>query len=235
MRTLNFSAVLNGVATLSGLDPANLSTTEFSRIRDLADGRLGLCWEGEYWPETIRVASATVTATDGVETALWPTDAGEVLNVLSKNPRKTTGAVLLGWSIYDDGTNRYIQLRDDTTPVYVEYRIARPNLTGGSYSSSSTYSSGDQVYHNGNFYDANTSVAVNESPSAAAAKWDLVKIPKIFQNYLVRGVFADYLRSTGDNELAMAADQNAEAILMMESDKLYRQQGQVRRLDVQTY
>ena len=62
-----------------------------------------------------------------------------------------------------------------------------------------------------------------------------MKIPKIFQNYLIRGVFADYLRSTGDNELAMAADQNAEAILMMEGDKLYRQQGQVRRLDVQTY
>jgi hypothetical protein len=48
-------------------------------------------------------------------------------------------------------------------------------------------------------------------------------------------VFADYLRATGDNELAQAADQNAEAILMMEGDKLYRQQGQVRRLDVQTY
>lgn len=235
MRTLNFSAVLNGASTLSGLDPENLSSTEFSRIRDLADGRLGLCWEGEYWPDTIRVATATVTDTDGVETAPWPTDAGEVLNVLNKNPRKTTTASLVNWTIYDDGSNRYIQLRDDTTPIFVEYRIVRPSLTGSVYSSSSTYSSGDQVYHSGNFYDANTSVAVNESPTTASAKWDLVKIPKIFQNYLIRGVFADYLRTTGDTELAMAADQNAEAILMMESDKVYRQQGQVRRLDVQTY
>jgi hypothetical protein len=31
------------------------------------------------------------------------------------------------------------------------------------------------------------------------------------------------------------ADINAESILMMEADKLYRQQGQVRRLDVATY
>jgi len=235
MRTLNFSAVLNGVATLSGLDPANLSTVEFTRVRDLTDGRLGLCWEGEYWPETIRVASAAVTATDDIEVAPFPTDAGEILNVLNKNPRVTTTAVSLAWSIYDDGTNRYIQLRDTTTPIYVEYRTVRPNLTGNTYAATSTYSSGDQVYFNGNFYDANASVAVNESPTTTSSKWDLVKIPKIFQNYLIRGVFADYLRSTGDNELAMAADQNAEAILMMEGDKLYRQQGQVRRLDVQTY
>jgi hypothetical protein len=235
MRTLNFSAILNGVATLSGLDPANLSTSEFARIRELADGRLGLCWEGEYWPETIRVASAVVTSTDDIEVAPFPSDAGEVLNVLNKNPRVTTTAVLLGWTIYDDGTDRYIQLRDDASPVYVEYRIVRPNLTGSTYSSTSTYSVSDQVYFNGNFYDANASVAVNESPTVASSKWDLVKIPKIFQNYLIRGVFADYLRATGDNELAQAADQNAEAILMMEGDKLYRQQGQVRRLDVQTY
>jgi hypothetical protein len=235
MRTLKFSNVLNGVAQLSGLDRDSLSTTEFQRIRDLADGRLAMCWEGEYWPDTIRVASATVTSTDGVETAPYPTDAGEILNVSSKNPRKTTVNTQLGWSIYDDGTNRYIQLRDDATPIWLEYRIVRPNLTGSTYKSTSAYSSGDQVYFSGNFYDANTSVAATESPTASAAKWDIVKIPAIFQVYLIRGVYADYLRSTGNNELALAADRNAESLLMMEADKLYRQQGQVRRLDVQTY
>ena len=235
MRTLTFSNVLNGVAQLSGLDRDNLATTEFQRIRDLADGRLAMCWEGEYWPDTIRVASATVTDTDGVETAPYPTDAGEVLNVSSKNPRKTTVNTQLGWSIYDDGTNRYIQLRDNATPIWLEYRIVRPNLTGSTYKSTSAYSSGDQVYFSGNFYDANTSVAVTESPTASAAKWDIVKIPAIFQVYLIRGIYADCLRSTGNNELALSADRNAESLLMMEADKLYRQQGQVRRLDVQTY
>ena len=235
MRTLKFENVLNGVAQLSGLDRDSLSTTEFKRIRDLADGRLSMCWEGEFWPDTIRVVSAAVTDTDGVETAPFPTDAGEILNVSSKNPRKTTVNTQLGWTIYDDGTDRYVQLRDDATPIWLEYRIARPDLTGSNYSSTSAYSSGDQVYFSGNFYDANTSVAETESPTASAAKWDIVKIPAIFQVYLIRGVYADYLRSTGNNELAMAADSNAESLLMMEADKLYRQQGQVRRLDVQTY
>ena len=235
MRTLNFSSVIKGVSQLMGLDPDNLSTSEFKRIRDLTDGRLGMIWEGEYWPETLRVASAVVTDTDGVETAPFPSDAGEILNVLNKNPRKTTLASLLSWTIYDDGTDRFIQLRDSTTPVYVEYRIVRPNLTGDTYSSTSTYASGDQVYSGGNFYDANQAVLVEEPPATATAKWDLVKLPKNFQNYLIRGAYADYLRATGDNELAAVADQNAESIMMMEADKLYRQQGQVRRLDVSTY
>jgi hypothetical protein len=235
MRTLNFSSVLNGVAQLSGLDRDNLSTSEFKRIRDLADGRLAMIWEGEYWPETLRVASAVVTDTDGVEVAPFPSDAGEILNVLNKNPRKTTLASLLSWSIYDDGTDRYIQLRDATTPIYVEYRVTRPNLTGDIYVSTSTYVSAAQIYFSGNLYDANQAVSVGHSPSVAPAKWDLVKIPKNFQNYLIRGAFADYLRSTGDNELASVADQNAESIMMMEADKLYRQQGQTRRLDVLTY
>ena len=235
MRTLNFSSVLNGVAQLAGLDRDNLSTTEFKRIRDLVDGRLAMIWEGEYWPETVRVASAVVTDTDGVEVAPFPSDASEILNVLNKNPRKTTLASLVSWTIYDDGTDRYMQLRDSATPVWVEYRIVRPNLTGDAYASASTYSSGDQIYFSGNLSDPNAAVGVGETPSTTASKWDLVKIPKSFQNYLIRGGYADYLRSTGDNELAAVADQNAESILMMEADKLYRQQGQVRRLDVSTY
>lgn len=235
MRTLNFSAVLNGVAQLAGLDRDNLSTAEFKRIRDLADGRLAMIWEGEYWPETIRVVSAVVTDTDGVETAPFPSDAGEILNVLNKNPRKTTLASLLSWSIYEDGTDRFIQLREDTSPIYLEYRITRPNLTGDVYVSTGTYVTGDQIYFSNNLYEANQSVGAEETPTTTASKWDVVKIPKNFQNYLIRGAFADYLRAVGDNELAAMADQNAESILMMEADKLYRQQGQTRRLDVQTY
>lgn len=235
MRTLTFSSILNGAAQLAGLDRDNLSTTEFRRLRDFADGRLAVAWEGEYWPALIRVASAAVTSTDDIETAPFPADAGEILGVYNKNPRASTKAAAQAWSIYDDGAARYIQLRDTVTPVYVEYRIVRPALKGDTYSSTSTYASGDQVYHGGDFYDANTAVAVNESPATSASKWDVVKIPAIFQNYLIRGCYADQLRATGNNELAIAADRNAESLLMMESDKLYRQQGQVRRLDMQTY
>ena len=235
MRTLTFSSVLNGVAQLAGLDRDNLSTSEFRRIRDLADGRLGLAWESEYWPELIRVESATVTASDSVETAPVPAAAGEVLDVYNKNPRATVSAVPVSWSLYEDGTSRYVNLRSTDTPVWLEYRVARPNLTGDAYNSSSSYAAGDQVYFGGQFYDSNTSVSVSESPSSASSKWDVVKIPFIFQAYLIRGAYADYLKATGNNELSAQADANAESILMLEADKLYRQQGQIRKLNITTY
>ena len=235
MRTLTFSAVLNGVAQLTGLDRDNLSTSEFRRIRDLADGRLGLAWESEYWPELLRVESATVSSSDSVETAPVPSTAGEILEVYNNNPRPTTQADPVAWSLYEDGTSRYINLRSSTTPVYVEHRILRPNLTGDVYSSATAYSSGDQVYFSGQFYDANTSISASESPTSASSKWDVVKVPFIFQAYLIRGAYADYLKATGNNELSAQADANAESVIMLEADKLYRQQGHVRKLNITTY
>jgi len=62
-----------------------------------------------------------------------------------------------------------------------------------------------------------------------------VEVPYIFQGYLIRGAFADYLRATGNNELAAMADRDAEAVIAIEADKLLRQQGQVKRVNVLTY
>lgn len=235
MRTLTFSAVLNGVAQLAGLDRDNLSTSEFKRIRDLVDGRLGFAWEGEYWPETLRVASAVVTSSGDIESAPLPSDAGEVLEVYNKNPRVTTTAIPVSWYLYEDGTNRYVNLRKTDTPVYLEYRITRPLLVGDNFSTTATYASGDQVYFSGQMYDANATTSAGESPTTTASKWDVVKIPYNFQQYLIRGAYADYLKAIGNNELAMAEDAAAESVLMLETDKLYRQQGQVRRLNMTTY
>ena len=94
-----------------------------------------------------------------------------------------------------------------------------------------SYSSGVQVYYNGNFYTANTSTA----SSFTASEWDKVNIPKIFQNYLIRGIYSDYLRANGQLEAASIEDNNANGMLVMESDKLYRQQGQVRTTKMVTY
>ena len=60
-------------------------------------------------------------------------------------------------------------------------------------------------------------------------------MPKIFENYLTRGIYADYLRANGQSDIAAAEDQNAEGIITLEADKVYRQQGQVRRTSVLGY
>jgi hypothetical protein len=43
------------------------------------------------------------------------------------------------------------------------------------------------------------------------------------------------LRANGQPEVAGAEDRNAEGIITMEADKVYRQQGQVRRTSVLGY
>jgi len=56
-------------------------------------------------------------------------------------------------------------------------------------------------------------------------------MPKIFENYLIRGIYADYLRANGQPDVAATEDRNSEGMLVMECDKVYRQQGQISRLN----
>ena len=332
MRKLTFSKVLHGVAHLAGLDRDNLSTNEFNRIRDLADGRLALAWETGYWPDTLgcdkrtfrALWNSTTTyaagtevyyaaedkyyfATTGSNTGNLPTDntkwgessespsgndwvtstayvagdkarydvddkhywcfvphtssgsitpqsssywaelvpfnryiaysqtgetaIGEALGVHKKDPRNFTSNRDYSFTLSGTG----VQVLDNVNKVWLKFRKRRPELTGNTYDTDSAYASGDQVYSGGQFYDANTSVAVSESPDSTPASWDVVEIPYIFQNYLTRGVYADYLRATGNNELAAQADSDAEAVIAVEADKLLRQQGQVERINVSTY
>jgi hypothetical protein len=202
---------------------------------------LGIAWETEYWPELIKTASTAVTTTDSVSSMAYPATAGEILTVYDKDPAKTTALSSVSYILRDDtsdssnNSGRTINVFTTTSPLFVEYRIVRPELMGdvwetGTYNGTS---SSVQVYHNGegNFYS--TVLSTTNEPDHA--DWSKVSMPKIFENYLVRGVYADYLRSSGQPNLAVNEDQNAESFLTIESDKLYRQQGQVRTANVVTY
>jgi hypothetical protein len=158
------------------------------------------------------------------------TKIGEFLSLHSKDPRNMSTGKEYSFELTGLGAH----VINDIKEVWVRGRKHRPQLTGDQYSTSA-YSSGTQVYFNGNFYESNADAASSESPETAASKWDIVEIPYIFQGYLIRGVHADYLRSTGNAELASAADADAEAVITVETDKLLRQQGQVKRLNVVTY
>jgi hypothetical protein len=200
---LSFANVVSGVAQLAGLDRDALPSHFFKAVRDLSDHRLGMAWDSEYWPELIRIASATVSQTSNAAPYFYnlPDTYGEVLDVYDKNPEATTQTAPIAWKYGHDGTNRRIILRSSTTPVYVEYRISKPSITQDS--------TGD--------IDSQTA------------------IPKIFQGYLIRSVFADYLKANGQVEQAMIEDANAESLLQLEADKVYRQAGQIRSVNMFTY
>lgn len=246
--------------SLSASNTGNLPTDK-SKWADVSESPSGNDWEsgkayvlgdrakyttdGEhYWCIAAHTSSSSITpASSSYWTQLiafdrylayeqsGETKIGEFFSLTKKDPRNFSANK--GYSFELTGLGAHVVSNVNT--VWVKGRKHRPLLTGDNYSTDSTYASGVQVYFEGNFYDSNASVAVNESPTTTSSKWDLVQLPYIFQGYLIRGAYADYLRATGNNELAMPADGDAEAVLTIEADKLLRQQGQVRRLDVHTY
>ena len=241
MQTLKFSNVVYGVAQLAGLDRDNLPTHFFKQVRDLANPRMALAWETEYWPDLLRIEELTVTTTDSVSTIAYPTDAGEILEVYNKNPRKTTLHSSVGFILYDDGTDsdtnsgKTVTVFTTTSPLYVEYRIVRPELKGDI--TTAQLEIGDQLYYSGHFWEAKTvrSAGDHQPDSTDTTNWKKILVPKIFESYLVRGIYADYLRANGQPDIAATEDQNAEGVITLEADKIYRQQGQVRRTSVLGY
>jgi len=202
---------------------------------------MALAWETEYWPDLLRISELTVTTTDSVSTIAYPTDAGEILEVYDKNPRKTTLRSGIDFILYDDGTDsdtnsgKTVTVFTTTSPLYVEYRIIRPELKGDI--TTAQLEIGDQLYYSGHFWEAKTvrSAGDHQPDSTDTTNWKKILVPKIFESYLVRGIYADYLRANGQPDIAAAEDQNAEGIITLEADKIYRQQGQVRRTSVLGY
>lgn len=238
MRTLHFEHVLRGVCQLRGIERSALQTPEFNWIRDSASSRLEHAWQSDPWPDLVRIAEITPTLSGGINSAtLANATYGEILNVYSKNPRVTTILRRVGYRLYDDGTDRRLEVPDDYASVWAEYRTPKPELTGDAFSSSTAYTSGQQSYYTsatvpGNFYDCATATTAGETPESAAAKWTLAGIPRNFQFYLIRAVYADLLRADGKFDEANVQETIAFAALAAEVDKIYSQQNQQRLIQV---
>ena len=241
MRTLKFSNVVYGIAQLAGLDRDNLPGHFFKQVRDLSNTRLAIAWESEYWPDLLKTESKVVTTTSDVSSMSYPPTAGEILAVYDKDPAKTTNLSSVSYILRDDNSDsddnsgRTINVFSSTSPLYVQYRIVRPELKVDI--TTAQLEIGDQLYHSGHFWEAKTvrSAGDHQPDSTDSTNWKKILVPKIFESYLIRGIYADYLRSNGQSDVAMIEDRNAESMLILESDKLYRQQGQIRTANVVTY
>lgn len=240
-KPLNYKQVLNQVLNLAGIEIDTLPTTEWRLVRDLISRRIRFGWEAAKWPETCATEQRTVTQSGGDEgnyIALnqpGQTEISEVFTVWNKSPKANTDVQSLAFYLSENG----VQISATNTQVYVLFRKVSPTLTGELYSQNTAYVAGDQVYDNtkGDFYTANTSVASgsDNSPNALPASWDVVSIPNIFSDYLIRGAYADYLRHNGELDRARVAESDARGALDHELLKLHTQQGQTTRLEVMTY
>lgn len=233
MEAVDFKVVLKQVAAAAGIDQDSIPNSFFTQVRDFADRRVSQAWDREEWPETIRYNSPTVSTSGNINKFTYPTGADVILNVYSDDPRTSTTIKTYSFTLTDTGSAREVILPEADTSVTVEYKEAPPEFTGDTHlASGKTYSAGEQAYYDGNFYTAN---ANSTSGSFSGGAWTIVKVPKLFQGYLVKGCYADYLRANGQTQDASIEDQNAEGILFRETQKLQRVQGQNRRIQINTY
>ena len=238
---LNYGQTLQNVTNLAGIDYNTLSTIEWRLFRDLMSRRIKYAWQAAKWPETCVTEQRTVTQSGGDEgnyialNQAGETEISEVFAVWNKSPKSNQDNVDLTWFLSENG----IQIAEANTTAYVWYRKVNPTLFGEAYSQNNTYSAGQQVYDTTvtNFYTATDTIpsGSDNSPATAPANWALVSIPVIFQDYLIRGTYADYLRHNGELDRARVAEADARDVLDHELLKLHTQQGQTTQIDVASY
>jgi hypothetical protein len=233
MEAVDFKVVLKQVAALAGIDQDAIPNSFFIQVRDFADLRVSHAWDRAEWPEAIRYDSPTVSASGNINKFTYPTGADVILNVFSDDPRTSTTIKAYSYTLTDTGSAREVILPEADTSVTVEYKESPPAFIGDVHlTANKTYAASEQAYQNGNFYTAN---AGSTSGAFAEGEWTIVKVPKFLQGYLVRSCYSDYMRSNGQTQEAAIEDNIAEGVLFREVEKLTRQQGQTRRVEMGVY
>lgn len=248
MRTVDFSTILFESLQVAGQDRHSISTQTFAQFRDFANARMRYAWDVFNWPDIVKIVEISPTEVDGVTQYPVPADAEQVLHVYINNPLATTVVKELTFRIYQDGDVSKLIFLTNPTTAFLEYKIARPVISGSAWDSSIPYYVGSQCYfdsgsntgsvialpgkpHKGNFYNCIVNANIGESPFTHPHKWEKVNIPYFLTSYIPRAVLSDWLRSEMQFDLAQATEQEAEFVLGEEIGKITKTQGQVERLN----
>jgi hypothetical protein len=189
-----------------------------------------------------------------------PANADTVQGVYNRDPRTTTKTQQVAWIQEDSGiSSGYVEASEQkyiitrtADQICIEYSIENPVVWGDVYSNTTTYLTGAQFfyyrYHNpednhlnptndrkmkGDFYSPVTQLDAGTSPLTAPNDYKIIPIPDLFKDFLINAMHADWLKSEGQFELAMAAEQLAEKGTQDAIDKVLRQEGQVQRMNMQ--
>lgn len=243
MKTVDFNKILTDAINLCGLDRDEFTVQTFRQMRDFASARLRFAWEYDRFPDLVRYTNVATSNEGETYYCVKPSDAGEIMNIWDKNPLVGTRARVVPYVIQvTDTEERLVVLKNYTEGLYIEYRIEPIEFKGNPWSNSTEYSAGAQVYfdsgsnsgtlqqvegkdYSANFYEC-LLLNTNHIPSQNPTVWKKINIPYIFGPYLSRAILSDYLRSEGQFDSAIQADNEAKLYLDMEIDKIVRQQGQ---------
>jgi len=253
MISVNFSRLLYRFCQLAGLDRDNITDQNFKMFRDFFTSRVGMAWNSEYWSQGMRIQSQAVTNLSAGVGFILPSDVEELINVLDADPRVTNRTAQIGFMLTEDGTYRYAVLQKNApSTVWIEYKVDPIETFGDAYSASIAYEAGSQIYFDtstnsgaysagagkipaGNFYNVLSNTTAGQNPTSNPTLFQKVEVPEFLGEHLVRACLSDFLRSEGQFDQATQAEAEAEAERQVQVDKLIRQQGQVRKINMITY
>jgi hypothetical protein len=181
-----------------------------------------------------------------------PTNSLQGLSAWNVDPRITTRSVPVDFMV-EDLTNPQ---KEETTYLnflqngekYIQYRMNAERLFGVEFNFGQVYFEKAQVYYDtlqgsssyssfsitsgtaGDFWNCISPTASDPEPQSLF--WQRVTIPYRFKDYLVNGVSADFLKSEGRADEAVALDQLAEMAVQQQIDVLIRQQGQIQKMNM---
>jgi len=163
------------------------------------------------------------------------TKIGDVVGVYSKSPIVWRNAREANYYLSPNG----IQVLDDYSTVWVEFKAKVPVLFGDTFNSVLAYTANaGQVYYQssanpssfpGNFYDCIVTTTPGQSPETTPASWSIINIPRLFQRYIERGALADYFVSNGQPEQGQIEDARASQMLSELVFRVASTQNQTRR------
>jgi hypothetical protein len=161
------------------------------------------------------------------------TALGTVVAVTQLDPRLTEKPKPMDYEVCDLG----IRVKRGTNRPWLSFIRRPPSLFGAVWDSSAAYALADQVYFTnatgvGNFYDALAATTAGQSPTTDPTKWAKTEIAERLSQWLSFGMYADYLIADGQNEKAKPWQDLAQQALEGEIDKLWRLQGQTRRINM---
>lgn len=164
-------------------------------------------------------------------TQSWASNAiGEIEGIYCDDPRVSLRPDRIDYELTSTGAIC------DTTQgiVYVKFRLRAPDWSGATYTSGgATVAGGTQVYDDttGDFYLAlaTTNAAVTDTNN-----FTRLDFPYVFRDAVAQLAYADALRGNGMNEKAGPEIGEGFRLLRRELDKIERQQGQHKQLNVRT-
>jgi hypothetical protein len=234
MRTATYSRFLDRICGVLGIPRSNLQTDEAELLNSHFNRAVKQIWEAAPWPGICVTEARTPDANFLIDYEQTDeTEIGTVFAVYDKDPYGTEAFEALPFALTADG----IQLVncDSDDDVYVYYRQRCPDYDGDDYSASTTYAVDDQVYYasTGDYYKCILASLANAPTSTTY--WERLTIPYDFMDFIVQAVYAEWLKSEGQQEKSTLQARYAEGALIEEVDRLERQQGTMLPLNIRTH